>query len=106
MFFHRPIRPVLDDTHIYGNYWLMKTTFELPDSLFREAKAKAASQGKTIRQFFTEAIRNQLRALRNRPADRPWMKHYGALKANASELKAVDRLIESEFEIVNPGDWQ
>jgi len=44
----------------------MKATFELPDSVFREAKATAASQGKTIRQFFTEAIRNQLRALRHR----------------------------------------
>jgi len=84
----------------------MKATFELPDSVFREAKATAASQGKTIRQFFTEAIRNQLRALRHRPADKPWMKHYGVLKGNAGELKAIDRLIQREFETVNPADWQ
>jgi hypothetical protein len=34
------------------------------------------------------------------------MKHYGVLKGNAGELQAIDRLIQREFETVNPADWQ
>ena len=34
----------------------MKTTLEMPDSVFRKAKAKAAERGIPFRQFVTEAV--------------------------------------------------
>jgi hypothetical protein len=38
----------------------MKTTLELPDELFRKAKATAASSGQSLKAFFTEALQAKL----------------------------------------------
>jgi hypothetical protein len=38
----------------------MKTTLEIPDGLFREAKAAAARKGQPLRELVTEAIRAKL----------------------------------------------
>jgi hypothetical protein len=35
----------------------IKTTVELPDSLFRRAKAAAAEEGRSLKDFFTDAVR-------------------------------------------------
>ena len=39
----------------------MKTTFELPDTMFRQANALAAACGITLSQLFTEALKERLR---------------------------------------------
>ena len=44
----------------------MKTTLELPDQLFRTAKATAAERGRTLKEFMTEAVRDKLRGPRTR----------------------------------------
>ena len=55
----------------------MKTTIELPDVMFRRAKALAAARGVTLKRLFTEALEDQLRrGTHPRPADNaepPWM---------------------------------
>ena len=38
----------------------MKTTLEIPDALFRKAKATAAQQGQTLKEFVTEALTEKL----------------------------------------------
>jgi hypothetical protein len=38
----------------------MRTTIELPDTLLEAAKARAACAGVSLRQFFIEAVQNQL----------------------------------------------
>ncbi|MGH8717422.1 MAG: hypothetical protein ACREV0_00520 [Burkholderiales bacterium] len=38
----------------------MKTTLEMPDELFRKAKAKAALRGQSLKQLITDALRNEL----------------------------------------------
>lgn len=38
----------------------MRTTVELPDDLFRRAKAKAAREGRTLTSLFEEALRKDL----------------------------------------------
>lgn len=35
----------------------MKTTLEIPDDLFREAKAKAALEGRTLKDLVAEGLR-------------------------------------------------
>ena len=40
----------------------MKTTFELPDRVFREAKMTAAARKQSMRQFFTDAISDNLKS--------------------------------------------
>ena len=53
----------------------MKTTLEIPDSLFREAKSKAAERGQTLKQLVTEALQEKLavttgeKGNRRRPRD-------------------------------------
>ena len=38
----------------------MKTTLEMPDELFRRAKAKAAQRGQSLKQLVTVAIEREL----------------------------------------------
>lgn len=52
----------------------MKTTIELPDELFREAKIAAARRKLTLKTLFTEALRKEIHP----PAER------------SSELVGVD----------------
>jgi len=43
----------------------MRTTLDLPDDLFREAKTRAVRQGTTLKQLITECIRSGLRGQQN-----------------------------------------
>ena len=87
----------------------MKTTIDLPDTMFRQAKALAAARGVTLRRFFTEALEEQLRrcttggnqAGNGRP---PWMAGFGALSDLADEHRRVLGVIEEEFERLAPED--
>jgi hypothetical protein len=79
----------------------MKTTLEIPDALFREAKAAAARKGQPLRELVTEAIRAKLAEDKALPAEKPWMKHFGALGKTArmrAETDRIQRSIEREFE--------
>jgi plasmid stability protein len=40
----------------------MKTTLEMPDDLFRKAKAVAALRGQSLKDFVTELLRRELDA--------------------------------------------
>ena len=87
-------------------YDLMKTTVDLPDATFRQAKALAATRGVTLRRLFTEAIEEQLRryadgqqAGNGRP---PWMAGFGALSDLADEHRRVLGMIKEEFERLVP----
>ena len=86
----------------------MKTTIELPDTMFRQAKAIAAARGVTLRRFFTEALEEQLRRCGSgrRPgnADPPWMAGFGVLSDLSDENHRVLDAIEEEFERLSPED--
>jgi len=40
----------------------MRTTIDLPDNLFRQAKSKAALRGKTLKEFVQTAIEKEVSA--------------------------------------------
>ena len=66
----------------------MKTTIEIPDSVFRRAKAKAAERGQALRAFVTGALQEKLSG---RPAasgsnHAPWMKGFGQLRPLQFEI--------------------
>jgi len=46
----------------------MKTTIEIPERLFRQAKARAAMEGLSLREFF---LRGLLLALQSQPQQLP-----------------------------------
>jgi hypothetical protein len=83
----------------------MKTTLEIPDKVFRQAKSKAAEQGIPLRQFVTEAVEQKLRE--PSPGDeKPWLKHFGKLKHLRKETARVDKFIEEAFEQIDPELWK
>jgi hypothetical protein len=75
----------------------MKTTLEIPDSIFRRAKSKAAEQGIPLRQFVTGAVEDKLEAAPAAGA-KPWMKHMGKLRHLRRETRRIDKVIEQAFE--------
>ena len=82
----------------------MKTTLEIPDTVFRRAKSKAAEQGIPLRQFVTEAVEDKLKTT---PAagQKPWMRHMGKLKDLHKETARISKTIEEAFEGVDPEMW-
>jgi len=82
----------------------MKTTLEIPDSVFRRAKSKAAERGIPLRQFVTEAVEDKLKATPS-AGQKPWMKHVGKLKDLRKETQRVKKVIEQAFEKVEPEMW-
>jgi hypothetical protein len=93
------------------DYDPMKTTLEIPDKTFRRAKSLAASQGLTLRQLVTDAIEEKLRNGATRPEiESPaWMKLHGSFAKTAemrSDTRRIQKLIDKEFERINPDDWK
>ncbi len=78
----------------------MKTTLEIPDELFREAKSKAALRGVPFRQIVTEALAEKFPSWSGsepNPGTPPWMEGFGALSALHEETKRIDSLMNEEF---------
>ncbi len=82
----------------------MKTTLEIPNTIFRRAKSKAAERGIPLRQFVTEAVEDKLKTA-SAAGQKPWMKHIGKLKDLRKETVRVNRIIEQAFEEVDSEMW-
>ncbi len=84
----------------------MKTTIELPDDLFREAKATAARRGTALREFVREALAEKLA--------REEAAHYPGAGAGkwpvpppdipSEEIRRVQAIIDAEFDQIEPED--
>ena len=88
----------------------MKTTVEIPDPLFRQAKAVAAQNGVSLKEFFTAAVREQLRraagAEEGKAPEPPWKKAFGGLRELHKETKRIERIIAKEFERIDEEEWR
>lgn len=84
----------------------MKTTVDIPDAVFRRAKAKAAERGQALRAYVTEALQEKLSARPARPgaASPPWMKGFGGLRALRRETARIQSVIDREFKVLEPED--
>lgn len=85
----------------------MKTTLDIPDPIFRQAKAKAALRGVSLRQFVAEAIEAKVSpptASRSKAADPPWMRGFGALADLHKETRQVEARIKEAFEVIDEED--
>jgi len=81
----------------------VKTTLEMPDFLFRRAKAVAAERGIPLRQLITEAVQEKLKTPSQ---ERPWMKHVGKLKHLKQERKQIEKRVEDAFEQIDRELWR
>ena len=90
----------------------MKTTVEIPDALFRKAKATAAQQGVSLKVLLTDAVKEHLlrgagEAVKNKPAPAPaWMKAFGGLRHLHKETLKINRVLQREFEQIEQDEWQ
>jgi hypothetical protein len=85
----------------------MKTTIEIPDTTFRRAKSLAGSQGITLKQLFTQAIEERIRQKSGGgcSAQPAWVKlggAFGKTPAARAETRRIQRLIDGEFEAIEP----
>ena len=83
----------------------MKTTLEIPDTVFRRAKSVAAARGIPLREFVTEAVKDKL-ATEAKAVEKPWLKHMGKLKHLHKETVRINRLIEEDSEKIDPEMWR
>jgi plasmid stability protein len=84
----------------------VKTTLDIPDELFRKAKARAAERGESLRDFVSEALRARLAGESGASDDPPWMAGFGALRHLRSETRRIQALIDEEFGQLEPEDRQ
>ena len=85
----------------------MKTTVEIPDPLFRDAKMAAARRGLSLKTFLTEALHEKLSGLKqNGPRGRsrtpPHMKGFGGMRRWHAESRRIDKFIGEEFSRIEP----
>ena len=83
----------------------MKTTLEIPDTIFRRAKSVAAERGIPLREFVTEAVKDKL-AANPKAGAKPWVKHMGKLKRLRKETARINALIEKDSEKIDPEMWR
>jgi hypothetical protein len=86
----------------------VRTTIELPDSLFREVKATAAQQGMLLKDYVTKALQDKL-AERSSRSEKPWMKFAGVAANDPemqAELKRIEHIVEENFAQVEEGEWK
>ena len=72
-------------------------TFQIPDSIFRQAKSMAAERGIPLSEFVTQAVKEKL-AAQPRAGEKPWMAGFGKLKRFREETKRINTVIEAAFE--------
>jgi hypothetical protein len=88
-------------THISGYGHGVKTTLEIPETVIRRAKARAAATGQTLTRLVTEALTEKL-AKPTARAHRPWMRLAGAFKNDCAESHRILHRIDAEFEVFEP----
>lgn len=86
----------------------MKTTVEIPDALFRRAKVAAAHRGVPLRQLFAEAVEAKLAepipTAESEPGWRRALRDFRPPPRVKKELARISKLVEAEFETIEPED--
>jgi hypothetical protein len=84
----------------------VKTTIEVPDRLFRKAKARAAERGQSLKDLVAEALQEKLagRTGQAPPGDPEWMSGFGALRRLRRETRRIQVAIDEAFDTIDPED--
>jgi len=83
----------------------VKTTVEIPDELFKQAKVLAALEGVSLKQLITESLQQRVMSQSQETKPEPsWRRAFGAMRSYRKENRRVERLIQEEFERVEPED--
>jgi hypothetical protein len=69
----------------------MKTTLEIPDTIFKQAKSAAAEQGIPLREFVSNAVAEKLR--QTSVGHKPWIELFGGLRDLHEETVRINGII-------------
>jgi hypothetical protein len=82
----------------------MKTTLEIPDDLYRQVKALAALNGRTIRDLVNHLLRKTVEDQRALSGERGWRSVFA--KAPPAQVARVQSVIADELSRVDLDDWR
>ena len=82
----------------------MKTTLEIPDAVFRQIKARSALQGKSMKKFVLEAIREKVLYESRPKKSHGWRAVYG--KAPKGSLDEVRAIVDRQFSGIDIDEWR
>jgi hypothetical protein len=77
----------------------MRSSFDIPDALFRATKAKAAESGTSLRDFVIAALRARLGS-----GAVGWRASFG--KATPAQVAEVDAIVARDLGRVDPDEWK
>lgn len=75
----------------------MKTTLEMPDELFRRAKATAAQRGQSLKQLITAALQHELSRPKTGHAAGSARDRRAQVRSTMRELKKISRRISAAW---------
>jgi hypothetical protein len=83
---------------------------KLSEKTLKRAKTLAAAKGPSLKQLVAEAIEDKIgRGEERGKGEARWMKLYGAF-AKSEDMRMdthnIQKIIDEEFEWINPGDWK
>lgn len=84
----------------------MKTTVELPDTLFRSAKARAAQEGLSLKIFFERAVSAQLARKSSSAPPPSWRRSFGKLRDIKASTREVQQVVDHEFSRIDAETWK
>jgi hypothetical protein len=83
----------------------VKTTIEIPDRLFRQAKAVAALRAQSLKDLVTAALRAHLETGAGAaPTEHGWRTVFGL--ARPEEVGEIDSIVGVELERIDPDAWR
>ncbi len=85
---------------------VVKTTIEIPDSLFRRAKSLAAERGQSLKDFVNDALQARVAASGDSAAagEPKWMEGFGKLRRLRKETARIQGVIDEAFEVIEAED--
>ncbi|MDL5054173.1 hypothetical protein QQ056_11530 [Oscillatoria laete-virens NRMC-F 0139] len=87
----------------------MKTTIEMPDTLFRRVKSVAAGRGMSLKQFVTDALKDKLsqKSTVTPPVrELPGFGAFGTGRKQREETRRIQRVVDEEFSKIDPTEWK
>jgi len=82
----------------------VKTTLEIPDPIFHQARATASAMGISLREYVTQAVEEKLSQGSRHPG-KPWLECAGELAHLHGETLRIQKIIDQKFEQIEPEDW-
>ena len=82
----------------------MKTTIELAEPVYQQARARAALRGVSMCDFVTEAVNEKLQRSESARKAKGWRAAFG--KAPAVEIRAVQERLDVEFSQIREDEWK